>query len=490
MLPSSTDVFALFDSLGAVTFAIDPVTLDIRFFGSGVRELLGLAPDAQCEGSSFWKELIPAGELSSVLGTLQSVAVDGTCRTFEHRARVPHRGEVWFRTRVQRSDSSPCLVGVMHDISTARHTERQCRENEQWLVTLGETLPFDFWICDLEGRYLLQNPVSIRRLGNALGRRSVELGLPAEAQRRWQHSFTRALAGETVHERLESQVDGERRFFARVLSPLGQGPEINGVLGVDIDITQLTQSEERLRQSLEDLGLAQETLVRREQLAALGEMAALIAHEVRNPLGSIANAVTLLRRGNPLSAPDSGLWEVIKDEVQRLDQLVSNLLDFVRPSVPKFSPRSLESVVEGALLLSLRTEEASDRIEIVRNVEAGLPLVSIDGPLLEVALTNVFRNAMQAMAGTGHLHVAIGREERADTQWARITIRDSGCGIVPEVRKRIFEPFVTTRARGYGLGLTIVKKVLDLHLGEVDLQSELGQGTTCVLRLPILRKVG
>jgi signal transduction histidine kinase len=241
-----------------------------------------------------------------------------------------------------------------------------------------------------------------------------------------------------------------------------------------------------LRQSLETLARAQEQLVRRERLAALGELAATVAHEVRNPLGAIANSLVALRRlvRPEGEAPVGQLLGIIDEEVQRLDALVRGLLDFTRPVEPRRSPQPLEAVVEGALVSVLRAGPCA-HVTVVRDLEPGPPPVPVDGQQLHVALSNLLTNALQAMPEGGTLTVRL-RHGPGPTGACRahLTISDTGRGIPPELQARIFEPFFTTRASGTGLGLAIVRRIVDAHQGEVEVRSAPGQGTTFTVHLP------
>jgi signal transduction histidine kinase len=244
-----------------------------------------------------------------------------------------------------------------------------------------------------------------------------------------------------------------------------------------------------LRQSLYALATAQQELVRRERLAALGELSASVAHEVRNPLGVIANSVAALTRlSRPEHAPSWELLGVMSEEVARLDHLINGLLDFARPQEPRLLSQPLGSVVEGALEASLRAQPHTPRVQVTRDLAPHLPDIPLDAQLLHLALSNLFTNALQAMPQGGTLRVELGLgQARGGTPQARVSITDSGPGIAPEVMARLFQPFYTTKASGTGLGLAIVRRIVEAHQGLVEVRSTPGQGTTFIVLLPLAR---
>jgi signal transduction histidine kinase len=248
-----------------------------------------------------------------------------------------------------------------------------------------------------------------------------------------------------------------------------------------------THLNRELHLSLEELAIAQQALVHRERMAALGELSASVAHEVRNPLAVISNSVAALTR---LSAPDpnSTTWQllgVMSEEVARLDHLITGLLDFARPLEPRLFPQSLDSVVEGALESSLRSEPHAARVRVTRALDPQLPETLLDPQLLHLALGNLFTNALQAMPQGGELRVVLGREQCGGRTMASIAITDTGTGITPEVMARMFEPFYTTQASGTGLGLAIARRIVDSHHGCLEVRSTVGQGTTFIVHLPL-----
>lgn len=496
MPPSFDDLASLFQLMGAAVFQTEDGTGGVTFLNAVEHPSLRAFAGTCHPGESFWEASIPSEDLPNVLSTLRAVASDGRPRTVEHRLVMDGGPGTWVRTSVRvagdGSTGSISLLGAMMDVTTSHENERQWREVESWLVALGEALPFDFWICDAGGRYVLQNPASIRRIGNVVGLRGDGLSIPPGERLDWEQSFDLAMRGAPVRQELTVERGGMPCHLVRVVTPLrnwaqGEG-HVDGVLGVDLDVTQAKEAERKLRASLEALNRTQDELVRKSQLAAIGEMAAVMAHEVRNPLTAIGNALTVLRRGAPDRGNEATLLSIMVEEAKRIEWLVASLLEFARPMLPMLEPGSLAEVVQEALAQTLTTEDATGKVRVERTWDPHLPPVLLDPRLLNLALTNVIRNAVQAMRGGGDLLVEIRRETEGAGAWARIVIRDSGPGISAEHQDRVFEPFFTTRPTGTGLGLPIVKRVIHEHSGTVELTSATGAGTTCCIRLPLAER--
>jgi len=237
-----------------------------------------------------------------------------------------------------------------------------------------------------------------------------------------------------------------------------------------------------LRQSYADLARAQEQLVRRERLAALGELAAIVAHEIRNPLGAVFNAVGAIRQQakSQTDARLTTLLAILEEEATRMNDIVGDLLDFARPVSAALRPEQIEPIVTEAV--DAAAHEATGPVSVEHDVERSLPAVPVDGRLLRQAILNVALNAVQALGPRGgKLTLRMKNDDGA----VRIEIADTGPGIPLEHKSRIFEPFFTTRASGTGLGLTVVKRIVDVHHGETALRTAPGAGTTFVIRLPV-----
>jgi signal transduction histidine kinase len=247
---------------------------------------------------------------------------------------------------------------------------------------------------------------------------------------------------------------------------------------------EVAEAIEALQRSNEEKARVQEELIKRERLAALGELAAMVAHEVRNPLGVLFNSIASLRKTLRCGALAQALPEaemllrIAGEEADRLNRIVSALLDFARPSAPHFEPSSVRDVIEDAVEAAEAGQRA--RIELARD----LPLVEMDPRSIRRALLNVVINGLQAMPEDGALTVRATVERREGRAYARIDVADTGSGIPVDVRAAIFEPFFTTKASGTGLGLAVVKQVVESHGGDVSVESG-AFGTTFTLRLPV-----
>jgi two-component system, NtrC family, sensor histidine kinase HydH len=242
---------------------------------------------------------------------------------------------------------------------------------------------------------------------------------------------------------------------------------------------------ESLWASYAELAATRAEMVKRERLAALGELSAIVAHEVRNPLGVIFNAVASLRRLVPPQGDASMLLDILAEESDRLNRMVADLLDYTRPREPILHPEHLDRVIQDALdAARLQGGPGGQAVSVQMDVEPSLPPVPMDRRLIRQALINIIVNAIQAMPQGGVVRVNARREPHAGRESLRIDVTDQGMGIPAELLHRVFEPFFTTKAQGTGLGLAVVKRILEEHRGEIAVEGSQGQGTTFILRLP------
>lgn len=264
---------------------------------------------------------------------------------------------------------------------------------------------------------------------------------------------------------------------------------------------RLRESESRYRDlfqetrgAYDELKSTQEKLIRTERLAAVGELAAQIAHEIRNPLGAISNSVGVLRRDLDLRGDDRRLLEVVHEEAERLESIIADFLKFAKPRPIHRTPQNLAELLDDLLLLLAQKGplgraqgKRKSQVRIEKYYDPGLPIAGLDAAQTREALWNLLVNAVEAMPEGGVLTVRVQRSKEGDVE---VIVSDTGKGIRPEDREKIFEPFHTTKADGTGLGLAIVQRVVDAHAGAVDVSSEEGKGSSFRLRFPLSSQLG
>ena len=226
-------------------------------------------------------------------------------------------------------------------------------------------------------------------------------------------------------------------------------------------------------------------LQRVHTLAALGEMAATVAHEIRNPLGGIAGFAALLERDLDAQDPRRRLVHKITEGVGRLNRIVSSLLTYTRPLKLNIHPVDLVSLVEEATaFLEIDLGRTRDDISINRHYPELSPICSIDPEQFQQVILNLLQNATQAMPEGGEVHVEVQTTAVPDATRTTLCIRDQGIGMTDEVQNKLFTPFFTTKEDGTGLGLVTSKKIIDAHGGDIWVESQPGKGTSFFISLP------
>jgi two-component system sensor histidine kinase HydH len=292
---------------------------------------------------------------------------------------------------------------------------------------------------------------------------------------------------ETDLHALESVMAGGRELVELETRVIGR----TGAIPVALSASSLRDEDgERsgtvvLFQDLSETEALKEAVERERHLASLGRLAAGVAHEVRNPLSSLKGFAQFFRSKFRPGSEEERYSEIMIEEVERLDRVVQELLDFARPVTPDRKPVDPNTLIDEAL--SLVSEDAQfKRVEIVRKPGSDLPRVMVDPLQMRQAVLNVLLNSLEAMADGGTLTIETGvsRGEDGLTE-VRIDLTDTGVGMTPEELAKLFEPFYTTKPKGTGLGLTVVSRVLEQNGGRIDVTSTEGEGTTFSLLLPV-----
>lgn len=223
----------------------------------------------------------------------------------------------------------------------------------------------------------------------------------------------------------------------------------------------------------------QEALARQEKLAVLGQLAGGVSHELRNPLGAIKNATYFL--GMALEQPEPEVketLEILDREVTTSEHIISSLLDFVCPRPPMRRKVDINDVVQEAL----SRITVPENIEVVSYLDETLPMIVADPDQLSQVFGNITLNAIQAMLEGGQLVI---KSTVSGPEWVAVSLADTGIGISEENLGKLFEPLITSKAKGIGLGLTLVKTLVEKHGGTIAVKSEVGKGSTFTVRLPV-----
>ncbi|MFW6082915.1 MAG: two-component system sensor histidine kinase NtrB [Chloroflexota bacterium] len=356
-----------------------------------------------------------------------------------------------------------------------RRAHAALQESEERYRTLFEGIPVGLYRTTPGGKIVDANPALVQMLGypsvaDLRGTETIELYENQETRRRWQQ----ALVGKGIVRSFEAQWRRHNgdiiwvRESARTVRD--QAGKVLHYEGSVEDITKRKETQAALKK-------AEEQLVRREKLAMLGKLAGGVAHELRNPLGTISNAVYYLRMildGSDEITDD--YLNILLQEVENAEKIIADLLDFARIKSPSRSEVAVDEIVDQVL----EKEEIPDSVEVVVQIPTGLPRVRVDPQQIEQVASNLITNAHQAMPRGGRLIISAEKEEGNVV----LSIQDTGHGIPPHTMERLFEPLFTTKAKGIGLGLAISKHLLEANEGTIKVESEEGVGSTFSLSLP------
>ncbi|MDH5468754.1 MAG: ATP-binding protein, partial [Candidatus Aminicenantes bacterium] len=245
--------------------------------------------------------------------------------------------------------------------------------------------------------------------------------------------------------------------------------------------------EKKVQERTKELREMQAHLIQSEKLASLGKLAAGIAHEINNPLGGILIYSHLLLEDTPKESPHLENLKKIVKETSRCKDIVRGLLEFARPKEPEMSWINLNDVVDRSLAI-VEGQALFQNIKINKKFASALPKIVADGSQLQQVFMNIIINAAEAMDGKGTLSLSTSLDTDGTHIEAKIT--DTGHGIKEEDKKRLFEPFFSTKevGKGTGLGLAISYSIIQKHLGTIEVESQESKGSTFTIKLPVIRE--
>ena len=363
------------------------------------------------------------------------------------------------------------FTGLLHDLSDRVALEQQLRASEaRWRAIIHSAVD-GIVVIDARGRIEGFNPAAERLFGyteQELVGQNVNVLMPSPYHEEHDSYLTRYLAtGQARIIGTGREVTGRRRDGTTFPLHLSVGElTVEGerrFTGIVHDLTSRVRLEQQLREG--------------EALAKVGAMAAVIAHEVKNPLAGIRGAIQIIGGRLASDSPDAAVVSEIVKRIDTLDTLIKDLLLFARPPQPR--PASVDVVPLVTMTANLICQDPS--LKGVRiDIDGSAPPVIADAEMLKIVFQNLLVNSAHAMHGQGTIAVAIG----ARNGTCQIAVTDTGPGIPPAIRDKIFTAFFTTKTRGTGLGLATAKRLVEAHHGEIEIDCPPSGGTTVTVRLP------
>jgi PAS domain S-box-containing protein len=474
------------------------------YFSEKVRDILGYEPEELIGKTPF--DLMPPEEAVRFGGMIKGFTDDQKPFSFLENINIHKDGhrvvvEVSGLPMIDYDGIFQGYFGIIRDISERTEVARVLEESELKFRSILDTAADGVAMMDAQTRKI----VTVNRaICDMLGYEPEEMyGLgvedlhPAETLPDVLKQFERQMKGE-IKLALNSQMkrkDGSVLFSDISAAPLTLG-ERHYSIGIFHDATERRQAEEEIRKVNEELEEkvtartkqlldTQEELVRSEKLSVLGQVAGSVGHELRNPLGVMSNAVYFLQTVLP-DADDSvkEYLGIIKNEITASERIVSDLLDSVRTKEPQPGMVSLAELIGQ----TLRKLEIPSSVVVNQEIPETLPLLMVDAQQIHQVLRNLISNGVEAMPEGGTLEI----RAVVDGTLEKITlgIHDNGVGMTPEQLGKLFQPLFTTKARGIGLGLIVVKNLIEANGGSVKVESEAGKGTLFTVTLPAANENG
>lgn len=433
-------------------------------------------------------ELLISSSKSNVSSTTLTLSKDQINRLKKDKHLSSLReveGEKWLEVIVPLH-SEERVIGGVRVVSSLNEAQSYLnkKRDRAFILTISSILIILITLTLLFGKFV-GNP--IQKLVEAMSR--AEKGdLEAET-----HIQSRDELGE-LGRHFNRMLRTIREAHEQNIQLLAQVNQFNEELTKKIEAatSELAKSNEELKLLNEALFESQRELSQSEKLAALGQVAAAMAHQIGTPLNSISGYIQLMLQEGNLQSKDQDRLKIIESQLDRLADSIKKLLSFTRQPKPQLRPLDINGILEELIHLSEPWLHARN-IKLLSSFSSNLPAVLGDPMHLQTLFLNLITNALDAMPQGGQLAIQT-RQVQSQTPleknggWVEISISDTGIGITEESKKRIFDPFFTTKkiGEGTGLGLAICEQIIKEHSGRLDVESEVGKGSTFFVRVPVL----
>ena len=403
--------------------------------------------------------------------------LDGEHFSEEFTIAVPGSGQrhfVFSFTPIRQNGRVVGFSEISKDITPWRQAEQALRESEARFRTAIESIPFELFTLDRNGRYVIQNSACKKLRGDIVGKTPAQIAPDKETLALWEVNNRRAFSGETIREEVKVRHPDGERWLHNIICPILEDNEIRGIVGVNIDITE----QKRI----------QDELLRAQRLDSLGLLAGGIAHDFNNILSGVFGFIDLARQTLEPGERARDYLEQAMDAYSLARGLTNQLLTFSRGGAPVKRVVSIEPVLRNAAQLALSGSNISVRFVFDDNLH---PVEADEGQISQV-INNIVINARQAMADGGTVTVRAGnrilnRNEAAGLKpgkYVGITIIDQGPGVPERFLEKIFDPFFTTKQQGSGLGLATSYSIVNRHNGQLIAESDPENGAAFTVLLP------
>jgi len=450
----------------------------VIIFNKGAEHLLGYKAE-EVIGKIHVANFYPPGVARGIMRRLRSDDYGGKGRALPYRIiGVSKEGEhipiTLSSALIYQGGKEIASVGIFYDLREILKAQEELLESEAKFRELFETVRHGLYFSSREGKFLECNQAMVDMLGYA----NKEEVLAIDLARDLYLEATDRIEFQRLIEGQEFVKDYEVQFKKKDGDPLtvlltahvskDRSGKVLGYQGLFLNITERKRLEQQLFQS--------------EKLAAMGRLTAQIAHELNNPIYGVMNCLDLLKSEVPESSSKRRFLEMATSETKRISELLRGMLSFFRPDEDVKTLVDLNSVVDDVIVF-VGKQLQEFKIQVVLELEDDLPKVLASGNQMKQVILNLIMNARTAMQRGGTLTIATTSLDGK----VRFSVSDTGTGIPEDVRDRIFEAFFTTKSdvKGVGLGLSVCFGIIHQHNGEITVESEVGEGTTFIITLPL-----